>query len=685
MSNKEKVKESFIKANVQMQTGCENKFCLNPYCHHSLVDLLTPNQIVLKVMEYFKKAPGNNLFDSPDFIFCEQATLIILPQDSYSNTSDCEVLNFFSDPRSLGSSFKNEQTQKVDFKSLDSFYSRCSELVSQGLLRPNWLQDCIKNFYQSKYSSFFLPDCFLLILSSPLLAEVENMDITDLLGPLITPERLKKLSLSMDQYSVDQVHRVNSSLQQIISIKIIQNLEVKSVKLVINELEILQSLYDSNEKVPRIGFKEFYNDAANDETDKKQDFKNWYTYKYRSLSEENLTKNAYFCFPWLFNANFKSLMLSQEILEIMRNEIRNSIHIDYDLQIFVFLEVNRNNLVEDTLRQVSSGELNLRKPLKIHFLGEEGIDEGGVKKEFFQLIVKELFDQNFGMFHYYEDQRLFWFNPDTIDSGINFELIGKILGLAIYNSIILDVHLPMAAYKKILNLPTGISDLEEFNPELARGLTQLLNFEGNVEEVFCRSFYIETHSFGEIIRHELKPNGESIPVTNANRVEYVNLYVNWWLNQGVSSMFSEFKNGFLSICGGEVLNVFKAEELELLVCGNPILDFKELEKVTKYEGYTKDSKTVKSIQVLDFWEIIHEFNDEQKRKFLCFVTGSDRAPINGLGNMDLIISRTGGDTKRLMTAHTCFNYLVLPDYQDKENMKKLMITAIENASGFGLR
>jgi len=53
--------------------------------------------------------------------------------------------------------------------------------------------------------------------------------------------------------------------------------------------------------------------------------------------------------------------------------------------------------------------------------------------------------------------------------------------------------------------------------------------------------------------------------------------------------------------------------------------------------------------------------------------------------MDLIISRTGGETNRLMTAHTCFNYLVLPDYQEKENMKKLMITAIENASGFGLR
>jgi hypothetical protein len=53
--------------------------------------------------------------------------------------------------------------------------------------------------------------------------------------------------------------------------------------------------------------------------------------------------------------------------------------------------------------------------------------------------------------------------------------------------------------------------------------------------------------------------------------------------------------------------------------------------------------------------------------------------------MDLIISRTGAETNRLMTAHTCFNYLLLPEYKNKENMKKLMLTAIENAAGFGLR
>jgi ubiquitin-protein ligase E3 A len=53
--------------------------------------------------------------------------------------------------------------------------------------------------------------------------------------------------------------------------------------------------------------------------------------------------------------------------------------------------------------------------------------------------------------------------------------------------------------------------------------------------------------------------------------------------------------------------------------------------------------------------------------------------------MDFIIAKNGPDSDRLMTAHTCFNYLLLPEYKTREKMKKLIILAIENASGFGLR
>ena len=686
-SQEENIKACFKRAHHQMLSGCGNLFCLNPHCRPNLTQDTNPAKIAARLLEMMKLIPGNDLSLSKDLIFCEPAKLVLKASDSFENISENEIIALFSDPRSLGSSFKDE-TRKVNWQSVTKFYARANSLTQAGALHSDWMNQCLSNFYQSDYSKLFISSSLCVALASPSLSEIEQMPIIEIIYRLCNDSVAKELSRLMDFYPAELIHQICAYLHQFIAIEIIQSSEVNKVDSTLPALNLLQCLYQSNERFNRISFKEFYNDAINSEdTNFDSEFKSWYLYYYRVVQkkEKDVPKSSFFCFPWIFNADSKSKILALEIKQIMYNEIKATIRRDFDMNIFVILQVNRDNLIEDTLTQLTSGDLNLRKPLKVHFIGEEGIDEGGVKKEFFQLIVKELFDPNFAMFNYYESQRFYWFNPDTIDTGINFELIGKILGLAIYNSIILDVHLPMVTYKKILGRKTGIKDLEEFDPELVRGLQQLLEFEGNVEEVFCKSFHLETLAFGEVVKHELKPNGESIPVTNENREEYVDLFVDWWLNKGVERIFSEFKNGFLSVCGGEVLGFFKPEELELMVCGNPVLDFKELQKVTRYENYTAKSLTVRFIQVVYFWDIIHSFSEEQKRKFLCFVTGSDRAPINGLGHMDLIISRTGAETNRLMTAHTCFNYLLLPEYKDKENMRKLMITAIENSAGFGLR
>lgn len=78
--------------------------------------------------------------------------------------------------------------------------------------------------------------------------------------------------------------------------------------------------------------------------------------------------------------------------------------------------------------------------------------------------------------------------------------------------------------------------------------------------------------------------------------------------------------------GGPILKIFRPEELELLVCGSPKLDFDALEKATKYaDGYTKNSKIIKW-----FWEILKEYSTDDKKKFLAFCTGSDRVPIKGM-------------------------------------------------------
>ena len=78
-------------------------------------------------------------------------------------------------------------------------------------------------------------------------------------------------------------------------------------------------------------------------------------------------------------------------------------------------------------------------------------------------------------------------------------------------------------------------------------------------------------------------------------------------------------------------------------------------------------------------------NLEQKRHFLMFTTGSDRAPVGGLGTLTLCIQRAGPDTDRLPTSHTCFDTLLLPEYSNKQKMADRLMHAITNAEGFGLQ
>jgi hypothetical protein len=122
---------------------------------------------------------------------------------------------------------------------------------------------------------------------------------------------------------------------------------------------------------------------------------------------------------------------------------------------------------------------------------------------------------------------------------------------------------------------------------LVRGLEDLLAFDGDVEETFCRSFTVDTEAFGEIIPHDLRENGADIPVTNDNRAEYVELYIDWYLNKSIDKMFESMKQGFLKVCDGMIYRMLHPVELENLIVGDKTLDFEELEKVTKYEnGYT---------------------------------------------------------------------------------------------------
>ena len=242
---------------------------------------------------------------------------------------------------------------------------------------------------------------------------------------------------------------------------------------------------------------------------------------------------------------------------------------------FLVFRVKRSNIVHDTLNVLEHYEVDdFKKPLKIVFDDEEGVDAGGVRKEYYQLMTSQLLHPDYGMFKYYPESRLLWFNSDSFESDREFELIGKLLGIAIYNSIIIDLRMPSALYKKLkkkrcnldgndfllyFKLLLSLSlllllDLAELQPDLAKGFRDLLAFDGNVEETFCQVFQMSYDFFGERRTIDLKEDGANILVTNDNRQEYVDLYIYYVMEKSVEIQFGSFERGFRKVCGGIILS-----------------------------------------------------------------------------------------------------------------------------------
>ena len=125
-------------------------------------------------------------------------------------------------------------------------------------------------------------------------------------------------------------------------------------------------------------------------------------------------------------------------------------------------------------------------------------------------------------------------------------------------------------------------------------MISLLEFEGTDEEfedTFMQTFHISvTDSFESVVNFNLKENGDKIPVTKANRDEFVTLYADFILNKGIEEAFTAFKRGFVKITFNSPLaKWYSPEELEILLCGSNVMDWKSLEDSTIYDSGFEDN------------------------------------------------------------------------------------------------
>uniref|UniRef100_F7DKG7 Probable E3 ubiquitin-protein ligase HECTD2 n=1 Tax=Callithrix jacchus TaxID=9483 RepID=F7DKG7_CALJA len=444
---------------------------------------------------------------------------------------------------------------------------------------------------------------------------------------------------------------------------------------------------------PLIPYTDFYNSTL-DHIDLMEEYHTWQNFG-------NSHSRFSFCqYPFVISIAAKKIIIQRDSEQQMINIARQSLvdkvsrrqRPDMNM-LFLNMKVRRTHLVSDSLDELTRKRADLKKKLKVTFVGEAGLDMGGLTKEWFLLLIRQIFHPDYGMFTYHKDSHCHWFSSFKCDNYSEFRLVGILMGLAVYNSITLDIRFPPCCYKKLLsppiipsdqNIPVGIcsvtvDDLCQIMPELAHGLSELLSHEGNVEEDFYSTFQVFQEEFGIIKSYNLKPGGDKISVTNQNRKEYVQLYTDFLLNKSIYKQFAAFYYGFHSVCASNALMLLRPEEVEILVCGSPDLDMYALQRSTQYDGYAKTDLTIKY-----FWDVVLGFPLDLQKKLLHFTTGSDRVPVGGMADLNFKISKNETSTNWLPVAHTCFNQLCLPPYKSKKDLKQKLIIGISNSEGFGL-
>ncbi|KAI6931636.1 putative E3 ubiquitin-protein ligase, partial [Hortaea werneckii] len=181
------------------------------------------------------------------------------------------------------------------------------------------------------------------------------------------------------------------------------------------------------------------------------------------------------------------------------------------------VKVRRSHIFEDSYAEIMRQSPNdLKKRLMIKFDGEDGLDYGGLSREFFFLLSHEMFNPFYCLFEYSaHDNYTLQINPH---SGINpehlgyFKFIGRVVGLAIFHRRFLDAFFIGAFYKMILKKRVTLQDMEGVDAEFHRTLTWAM--ENDITDVIYSTFSVEDERFGEKVTVELKPGGEDIEVTN---------------------------------------------------------------------------------------------------------------------------------------------------------------------------
>jgi E3 ubiquitin-protein ligase HUWE1 len=257
--------------------------------------------------------------------------------------------------------------------------------------------------------------------------------------------------------------------------------------------------------------------------------------------------------PKLMSGTFSLLVKNPKVLEFdnKRNYFSRSIHnkAPNTRQSFppLQLSVRRDQVFHDSFKSLyfQTGDQMKYGKLSIRFHGEEGVDAGGVTREWFQVLSRQMFDPGYALFIPVSSDRT-TFHPNQLSS-VNeehlmfFKFIGRIIGKALYEGRVLDCHFSRAVYKRILSKAVSLKDMESLDPDYYKSLIWML--ENDITDIITETFSVDNDKFGVVETIDFIPNGRNIPVTEENKHEYVRLMVEWKLTGSVKEQLDEFLKG----------------------------------------------------------------------------------------------------------------------------------------------
>lgn len=354
----------------------------------------------------------------------------------------------------------------------------------------------------------------------------------------------------------------------------------------------------------------------------------------------------------------------------------------------VKINVSRQTLFEDSFQQIMALKpYDLRRRLYVIFRGEEGLDYGGLAREWFFLLSHEVLNPMYCLFEYAgKNNYCLQINPaSTInpDHLSYFCFIGRFIAMALFHGKFIDTGFSLPFYKRMLSKKLTIKDLESIDTEFYNSLIWIR--DNNIEECGLEMYFsVDMEILGKVTSHDLKMGGSNILVTEENKDEYIGLMTEWRFSRGVQEQTKAFLDGFNEVVPLQWLQYFDEKELEVMLCGMQEVDLADWQRNTVYRHYTRNSK-----QIIWFWQFVKETDNEVRMRLLQFVTGTCRLPLGGFaelmgsnGPQKFCIEKVGKDTW-LPRSHTCFNRLDLPPYKSYEQLKEKLLFAIEETEGFG--